>query len=83
MGAHADRQRREAPKKKRAKSTRRAVRGRRSLAEQEDAASLLLDEWLKKMDRAMSRVKYYQTELKKIRRQCARQEAEAEDAFKL
>lgn len=49
------------------KRTRRAVAGRRTLAEREQAASKKLDEWLSKMDFAMGKVKHYQVEMKKVR----------------
>ncbi len=66
------------PKKaKPKKRTRRAVNARRTLVEREQAANLKLDEWLGKMDKAMSKVKHYQAEQKRVRRL---QAAEAADA---
>ena len=66
-------------KKKIAKRTRRAVRGRRTLDEREAAANLKLDEWMGKMRFAMNKVEHYRSEANAVR--TARAKATADGVF--
>lgn len=67
------------PAKSKKKRTQRAVRGRRTLDEREQAANLKLDEWITKMRFAMNKVDHYQAELKSVRQ--ARASATADEVF--
>lgn len=54
------------------KRTRRAVKARRTLEEQEAAAEKKLTEWEAKLDAAISKVQFYRKELKQVRKKRAR-----------
>lgn len=55
------------------KRTRRAVKARRTLEEQEAAAEKLLTQWEGKLDTAISKVQFYRRELKNVRKRQAKQ----------
>ena len=65
------------PAKPAKKRTRRAVNARRSLDEREKVADLKLVEWMRKLDYALTKVKFYQQELKRTRAAQASKEADA------
>lgn len=54
------------------KRTRRAVKARRTLEEQEAAAEKLLTQWEAKLDTAISKVQFYRKELKNVRKRQAK-----------
>lgn len=64
-------------KNKPKKRTRRAVKARRTLEQRESLAVQKIDEWLAETKRALSKVDYYQRELKAVRRLMAVRAADA------
>jgi len=63
------------PKKK--KRTRRAVNARRSLEQREAIALQKLDEWLRNLEIALGKVKWYRLELRAVRARKASREADS------